>query len=97
MLWCKSQYFRVCSQESIPNYTRKSQIGPSDETEIVNKSICGTHLRKLSTMDLTVQMDAKSGKLLNESELFSAPVDARETANASDKCKCVCSALEGKI
>ena len=97
MLWCKSQYFRVCSQESIPNYTRKSQIGPSDETEIVNKSICGTHLRKLLTMDLTVQMDAKSGKLLNESELFSAPVDARETANASDKCKCVCSALEGKI
>ena len=48
-------------------------------------------------MDLTVQMDAKPGKLLNESELFSASVDARESANASDKCKCVCSALEGKI
>ena len=48
-------------------------------------------------MDLTVQMDAKPGKLLNESELFSASVDARESANASDKCKCVCSVLEGKI
>ena len=42
-------------------------------------------------------MDAKSGKLLNESELFSASVDAWESANTSDKCKCVCSALEGKI
>ena len=41
------------------------------------------HLRMLSKVDLRVQMDAKSGQLINESmsETFSAPGDAQKSAN----------------
>ena len=66
MRWCK--HFCGCSQQSVWNYTTKSQIVPrKDVTEIANASVYGTHLRMLFKMDLRVQMDAKSGQLKIES------------------------------
>ena len=56
------------SQQSVWNYTAKSQIAPrKDVTEIVNESLYGAQLRMLFKMDLRVQMDAKSGQLKIES------------------------------
>ena len=66
MRWCK--HFRECSQQSVWNYTTKSQIAPKEDvTEIANESVYGTHLRMLFKMDLRVQMNAKSGQLKIES------------------------------
>ena len=54
-------------------------------TEIASDRVYGTHLRMLSKIDLWVQMDAKSGQLKNESKsgIFSAPGDAKESANGT--------------
>ena len=43
------------------------------------------HLRMLSKMDLSVQMNAKSAQFENEnkSEHFSAPADAQESTNGT--------------
>ena len=66
MRWCK--HFCMYSQQSVWNYTAKSQIAPrKDVTEIVNESLYGAQLRMLFKMDLRVQMDAKSGQLKIES------------------------------
>ena len=66
MRWCK--HFCGCSQQSVWNFTTKSQIAPrKDVTEIANESVYGTHLRVLFKMDLRVLMDAKSGQLKIES------------------------------
>ena len=56
------------SQQSVWNYTTKSQIAPrKDVTEITNESLYETQLRMLFKMDVRVQMDAKSGQLKIES------------------------------
>ena len=66
MRWCK--HFCGSSQQSVWNYTTKSQIAPrKDVTEIANESLYGTQLRMLFKMDLMGQMDAKSGQLKIES------------------------------
>ena len=66
------------------NYTTKSQIAPpKDLIKITNESLYETHLGMLLKMELKVQMNAKFGKLKNESngEIFSALGDAQERAN----------------
>ena len=66
MHWCK--HFWECSEQSTWNYTTKSQIAPPEVvTEIANESVYGMHLRMVFTMDLRVQMDAKSSQLKIES------------------------------
>ena len=61
MRLCK--HFCGCSQQSVWNYTTKSQIAPrKDLTEIDNESVYGTHLRMLFKMGLSVQMDAKDAQ-----------------------------------
>ena len=58
-----------------------SEIAPPYVTEIENESVYGTH----SKMDLTVQIDTKSGQLKNEikSELLSTPGNTQESANGT--------------
>ena len=67
MRWCK--HFKVSSQQSAWNYTKKSQIAPppKDVIEIVNESVYGTHLRMLLKMDLRLKIDAKNRKIKIES------------------------------
>ena len=61
------------------------QIAPPNVIEIANESVYGMHLRMLSKMDLSVQMNAKSAQFENEnkSEHFSAPADAQESTNGT--------------